>query len=278
MDAVERGINFIEQDDSRQYYVGYGGAPNSDGVVQCDAAIMAGAGRLGAVAALERVARTVSVARRVMEATPHAMLVGEGALKFARAQGFEEKELLTPKTRAEFEAWRAAGAAKPADQHDTVGLVARRGDSVVAGCSTSGLAYKLPGRVGDTPLVGSGLYAADSVGGAAATGVGEQIMRACLSFLVVELMRQGLSPQAACRAGIERLLALHGGKPARGVECCVVAISARGEFGAATTLGPATAPRLAFPFAVGFDDGAVELFSVSHPNDEPRRAEPSVQL
>jgi len=199
LDAVERGIRVVESDPD-EHSVGYGGWPNAEGVVELDAAIMDGTAQdAGSVAALRGIKHPISVARRVMEATPHAMLAGEGALAFALSQGFPEEDLLTEASRAGWEEWQRERELA-STTHDTVGLVAldARGDAA-AGCSTSGRSFKLPGRVGDSPLIGGGLYADSEVGGAAATGLGEEILKFCASFLVVEYMRRGHSPMEACR-------------------------------------------------------------------------------
>ncbi len=221
LDAVEAGVR-VSEADPKVRSVGYGGLPNEEGVVQLDACIMRGSDRnAGAVAALERVKHPISVARRVMERTRHLLLVGDGARRFALAQGFAEEDLLTPESKATWEKWKAEQAKKepagdePADAHDTIGMVAvdARGD-VAAACTTSGLAWKLPGRVGDSPLVGHGLYADSRVGGAASTGVGEEVIRVCGSFVVVEEMRRGRPPQEACEEACRRILERTGGKPA----------------------------------------------------------------
>ena len=171
---------------------------------------MRGSGEAGSVAFLEGFVHPISVARRVMEETPHLMLVGEGAGDFARAQGFEETELLTETSRAEWLRWREEHPQLPpinVENHDTIGLLALdRAGKIAAACTTSGAAYKYHGRVGDSPIIGAGLYADDAVGAATATGWGEAVIRACGSFLVVELMRQGHTPGEACRLAVERVI------------------------------------------------------------------------
>ena len=238
LDAVEAGINIVELD-PKVTSVGYGGRPNAEGLVELDAAIMDGPSHnAGAVAALRNIRRPISVARKVMEQTPHVMLAGDGALRFGVLQGFPEEELLTPQSRLHWEEWRM----KAETTHDTVGLIALDADgNLAAGCSTSGLAYKLPGRVGDSPIIGSGLYVDNDVGGAAATGVGEEIMKFCAGFLVVEFMRSGCAPDEACRRTIARILAK---TPAdKDVTIALIALSRDGQFGAAST-------RPEFPHAV----------------------------
>jgi len=245
LDAVELGIRVVESAPD-EHSVGYGGWPNAEGVVELDAAIMDGTAQdAGSVAALRGIKHPISVARRVMEATPHAMLVGEGALAFALSQGFPKEDLLTEESMAGWQEWRREREPDPT-AHDTVGMVALDAwGGIAAGCSTSGFAFKLPGRVGDSPLIGGGLYSDSEVGGAAATGLGEEILKFCASFLVVEFMRGGHSPMEACREVIERILRR---KPQNSeVTIALIALSKEGEFGAATT-------RLSFPYAVWTPD------------------------
>lgn len=212
LDAVEAGVRESESDPSVSS-VGFGGLPDASGQVTLDACIMDEKGDCGSVAFLHDIENPISVARMVMEKTPHVMMVGEGAKKFALANGFKEKELLTDKSRAEWEKWKAEhpDAIKHweinVENHDTIGLVAIDAQGNLSGaCTTSGLAWKLPGRVGDSPIIGAGLYVDNEVGAASATGVGEAVIRAVGSFLVVELMRQGHSPQDACRLATERVI------------------------------------------------------------------------
>jgi N4-(beta-N-acetylglucosaminyl)-L-asparaginase len=240
LDAIEHGIRLTEADPNVDS-VGIGGAPNSEGVVQLDACIMDGATqKAGAVAALERYPHAISVARRVMEKTKHVFLVGQGANDFAKQQGFETAELLTPEQKKKWEAWKIlqgnhpAGDSRPTN-HDTIALVGINADGALAGgCSTSGRAYKLPGRVGDSPILGGGLYVDGEVGAAGATGIGENVMRYCGSFLIVEMMRNGMDPESACRATIERIARLDG-KPPSDLHINFLAIDKRGRFGAAGT-------------------------------------------
>jgi len=202
LDALEQGVNVVE-DDPAVHTVGYNGLPNSEGVTQLDAAIMDGrTHKAGAVAALERVKNAISVARKVMEKTPHVMLVGAGALAFATKNGFKEQDLLSPEVRAEWEKSRKP----PADRHDTVaciGLDAK--GNLACAVSTSGLSNKLPGRVGDSPIIGAGSYVDNDVGGAAATGIGELAIRNAASFAIVERMRAGIDPTRACNEILERV-------------------------------------------------------------------------
>ena len=207
LDAVESGIRVTEADVSNAS-VGIGGIPNADGIVQLDACIMDGPDhQVGSVAAIEGIAHPISVARKVMEKTPHVMLAGEGAQKFALDQGFQHTNLLTKNREEEWKSWQK-GKDKEAhsDAHDTITLLAldQHGD-IAGGCSTSGWGYKLPGRVGDSPIIGGGLYVDNQVGAAGCTGKGENCMRYCASFMVVEFMRSGLDPQSACIAAIKRI-------------------------------------------------------------------------
>jgi N4-(beta-N-acetylglucosaminyl)-L-asparaginase len=206
MDAVEAGIRTAELDPTEQS-VGYGGLPNEEGVVQVDAAVMDGATMdVGSVAALEGVRAPISVARRVMADSRHVFLVGEGAARFARKHGFAVEDTLTDAAREKWEAWRGSPDDKTVG-HDTIGLLSMDSTgAIAAGCSTSGVGYKEVGRVGDSPLIGSGLYADNEAGAAAATGLGEEILKFCMSFQVVEFMRAGLPPTEACRAAVSRVL------------------------------------------------------------------------
>jgi len=233
LDAVEAGIRVVELDPN-EHSVGYGGTPNAEGRVQLDAAIMDGrTHRAGAVGALEGFRTPISVARRVMERSRHVFLVGEGARRFARAEGFAEEETLTEETRQAWLNWKAQQHGDGGG-HDTIGLVALDAEGNLAvGCSTSGVGYKEPGRVGDSPILGAGLYVDNEVGGAAATGLGEEIMKFCLSFLVVEGMREGRTPEDACREAILRMIR----KDAkyRSIPAAVVALDVRGRFGGYST-------------------------------------------
>lgn len=227
LDGVERGINVTEADPTMDS-VGLSGKPNAAGVVQLDACIMDGpTHKAGSVASLEGIAHPISVARRVMEKTKHVMLVGPGAREFAVKEGFP----IVPKKESGGGA-PAAPSSEP--EHDTIALIALAPDLTLAGgCSTSGLGGKLPGRVGDSPLIGGGLYVDGDIGGAGATGTGENILRFAGSFQVVEFMRQGLHPAEACVATVRRILSKH---PA-GMNPHVnfVALNKKGEYGAAGT-------------------------------------------
>jgi isoaspartyl peptidase/L-asparaginase-like protein (Ntn-hydrolase superfamily) len=238
LDAVEQGIQVPESDRGNSS-VGLGGLPNAAGVVQLDACIMSGPGhRAGSVAAMEGIRHPISAARRVMEKTPHVMLVGEGARMFALEEGLESVE---NNTAERYEAWRKKRAAaklsakspeKNPGNHDTIALLVLGADGNIAGgCSTSGWGGKLPGRVGDSPIIGSGLYVDNDVGAAGATGLGENVMRYCGSFLVVELMRQGLSPEEACLEAIRRIARKD--PKGTGISVSFVALDKKGRYGAA---------------------------------------------
>ena len=210
LDAVEAGVRVPEADPDVTT-VGYGGWPDRYGRVTLDACIMDEAGRCGSVAFLQDIKHPISVARQVMEKTPHVMLVGEGALDFALANGFEREDLLTERARQGWEDWKAEnGETVPIiniENHDTIGMLTLDASGNLSGaCTTSGAAYKYHGRVGDSPIIGAGLYVDNDVGGATATGWGEAVIRAVGCFLVVELMRQGHGPQEACRLAVERVI------------------------------------------------------------------------
>jgi len=212
LDAVEAGVRVTESNPDVST-VGIGGFPDASGVVTLDACIMDEKGDCGSVAYLKDIENPISVARAVMEKTPHVMLVGDGAREFAIESGFKPKSLLTEKSKAAWEKWKAdhPDAVKQGEinieNHDTIGMVAIDAKGNLSGaCTTSGLAWKLPGRVGDSPIIGAGLYVDNEVGAATATGMGEAVIRAVGSFLVVELMRQGNSPEDACRLAVERTI------------------------------------------------------------------------
>ena len=209
LDAVEAGARVIEAD-PEIHSVGLGGYPDRDGNVTLDASIMDHTGNAGSVACLSGIVHAASVARLVMTKTPHVMLVGEGAVRFALAEGFEPAELLTPEMEKRWRTWLQESRYRPQvnwERHDTLGLLAIDGGGRLAGvCTTSGMAYKMHGRVGDSPIIGAAVYVDNEVGAACATGLGEEVVKSCGSFLVVELMRQGLDPEAACRAAVQRIV------------------------------------------------------------------------
>lgn len=245
LDAVETGVRGPEAD-LKNHFVGRAGYPDRDGHVTLDASIMTGSGDCGAVAALEHIAHPISVARRVMERTPHVLLVGDGALQFALEQGFPREDLLTPESRAAWKRWLETHAYHPVfdneaeawgpgaggrHNHDTIGMLAIDARGQLAGaCTTSGMAWKMRGRVGDSPIIGAGLYVDGEVGAATSTGVGEEVIRNAGGFLVVELMRQGRSPQAACREAVERILRKR--PQTKDLQVGFLALNRRGEVGA----------------------------------------------
>lgn len=209
LDAVEWGVRQVEADPDN-HTVGLGGYPDRDGHVTLDACIMDESGNAGAVCFLQDIVHAVSVARKVMEKTPHVLLAGEGARQFALTQGFEKRNLLTEPARQAWEEWQKTSEYKPViniENHDTIGMLALDSAGNLSGaCTTSGLAYKMHGRVGDSPIIGAGLYVDNDVGAATATGMGEAVLKTCGTFLVVELMRQGRSPAEACKEAVMRIV------------------------------------------------------------------------
>lgn len=241
LDMVEEGARVPEADPTN-HSVGYGGYPDRDGHVTLDAIIMDDAGQVGAVAALEDVVHAVSVARRVMEKTPHTMLVGDGARSFAIDQGFEAKNLLTPESEAAWKEWMKTSRYQPVINienqrgtkynHDTIGILARSHDGRLAGaCTTSGMAFKMRGRVGDSPQAGCGLFVERGVGAATSSGVGEEVIRTAGSARVVSSMRAGLSPTAACREAVMHIARLRG-DAVKGEQVAFLALAADGSVGA----------------------------------------------
>lgn len=227
LDAVIAGVNLVE-DDPKENSVGYGGLPNEEGVVELDASVMHGpSGRGGAVAALQNIKNPSRVARRVMERSDHVLLVGAGALKFAKAHGFKEENLLTDESREAWLKWKENLSNRddwlpPHDEntkdisrliqsatrpYGTINCNAVDLKGNISGCTTtSGLAFKIPGRVGDSPILGAGLWVDNEVGAAGSTGRGEANLLACSSVMVVEFMRQGKSPEEACLLACERIM------------------------------------------------------------------------
>lgn len=229
LDAVERGVNQAELDATNPS-VGVGGLPDEDGELTQDAMIFWGPPHtVGAVGCIKRIKRPISVARQVMERTSHTLLVGDDATRFARKVGFVEEPLLTDAARRAWETWKADPRRQRSWTHDTLGMVAldAHGD-LCAGTSTSGKAFKIKGRVGDVPIPGAGAYVDNDIGGVAATGDGDVMMRFALAFSAVELMRAGASPADACARSLARVEA----KQYR-VQACLVALRKDGAFGAA---------------------------------------------
>lgn len=248
LDAVEAGVR-VPEADVKNTTVGKGGFPDRDGHVTLDACIMDSAGNCGAVLALEGITHAISVARLVMEKTPHVMLAGEGALQFALLQGFERENLLLPEGERAWKEWLKERQYKPIINienesfnrellpgnrynHDTIGMLAIDANGNMSGaCTTSGMAFKMRGRIGDSPIIGAGLYVDNEVGGATATGVGEEVVRTVGSFLVVELMRQGYTPEEACKEAVRRIIKK---KPeaSKSLQVGFLAMNKRGEYGA----------------------------------------------
>jgi len=234
LDAVEAGVRITESDvDNRS--VGIGGLPDRDGTVTLDACIMNHENDCGAVACISDIEHPISVARKVMEDTPHVMLVGQGAYEFAIEKGFSKTNLLTKDVKQDWEDWRTSEDLKKpeinSENHDTIGMLAIDASGNISGaCTTSGWAYKLPGRVGDSPIIGAGLFIDNEVGGACATGLGEAVIRIAGSATVVELMRHGKSPQEACEEAVNRIMAKH--KDLTGLQVGFLAINTKGEVGA----------------------------------------------
>jgi isoaspartyl peptidase/L-asparaginase-like protein (Ntn-hydrolase superfamily) len=214
LDAVEAGVR-VPEGDPEVITVGFGGIPDAGGKVTLDACIMDEKGRAGSVACLEHIIHPISVARLVMEKTPHVMLVGKGALDFALGNGFKKENLLTPQMKESWKKWKKEKREfsskinienQVIENHDTIGMLAIDKDGRISGaCTTSGMGFKMPGRVGDSPIIGAGLFVDGEIGGAAATGTGELVMKTLGSFLVVELMRNGLSPSDACEQAVKRI-------------------------------------------------------------------------
>ncbi len=248
LDAVEKGINIIEEDENNQT-VGIGGLPDREGHVTLDACIMDHESNCGSVMGLENIVNVISVARKVMEKTPHVILVGDGALQFAVDQGFKKVNLLTPKSEKAWREWLKTSKYEPKmnienqlykkdpmpggpDNHDTIGLIAMDAKgNISGGCSTSGMAYKMRGRVGDSPVIGAGLFVDNEVGAATSTGVGEEVIRCVGSHLVVELMRQGYTPEDACKEAVMRIVKKSPAK-SKNIQVGFLALNRKGEYGA----------------------------------------------
>lgn len=212
LDAVEQGVMVVESDPDVRT-VGMGGYPDREGHVTLDACIMKGNGDCGAVAFLQKIKNPIAVARKVMEKTPHIMLVGAGARQFALENGFKEEELLTEASKEDYQEWLKTSNYKPLiniENHDTISTLAIDKKGIMAGaCTTSGAAWKMHGRVGDSPIIGAGLFLDGAVGGACATGLGEEVIRTAGSAMVVEMMRNGKTPQQACEAIVQRIVQRH---------------------------------------------------------------------
>ncbi|WP_313807576.1 N(4)-(beta-N-acetylglucosaminyl)-L-asparaginase [Flavobacterium sp.] len=237
LDAVETGVR-IPEGDPKERSVGYGGRPDRDGRVTLDACIMDEFSNIGSVACLEHIKHPITVARAVMEKTPHVMLVGEGALQFALTQGHKKENLLVEASEKEWKEWLKTSNYKPIvniENHDTIGMIALDEHGNLSGaCTTSGMAYKMHGRVGDSPIIGAGLYVDNEIGAATATGHGEEVIRIAGCHLVVELMRQGKSPQKACEEAVMRIVKLtkNRNKNLKDIQVGFIALNKKGEHGA----------------------------------------------
>lgn len=232
IDAIVAGCR-VEEADLKNTTVGNGGAPDREGNVTLDACIMNKDGGYGAVVCMENIAHPISVARKVMEETPHVLLAGKGAEQFAVEQGFKRENLLTENSKKAWLKWKEKSEYKPIiniENHDTIGMLAidANGD-ISGGCTTSGMAYKMAGRVGDSAIIGSGLFIDNTIGGATATGMGEEVLKTVGSFLIVELMRQGKSPQEACEEGVKRIVKLNPNY--KNFQVGYVALNKQGEYG-----------------------------------------------
>jgi N4-(beta-N-acetylglucosaminyl)-L-asparaginase len=288
LDAVEEGVK-VTEDNPEVLSVGYGGLPDNEGRVTLDAAIMDWKARIGSVVFLEHIKNPISVARLILENVEHIILAGDGAYKYALLNGFRSESLLTEKSIGRYKEWRASDSGKSQEyhtedfelrpltlkekqklginedgNHDTIGMVAIDKDGhISASCTTSGTAWKLHGRVGDSPIVGAGLYVDGEIGGAASTGRGEECIRACGSFLVVEMMRQGKSPQEACMIAAKRVIKLnllsHKNRDSN-YQVGFIAINVKGEYGAYSV-------REGFEYAV-YKDGKNELTKSKFVMDE----------
>lgn len=252
LDAVEAGVMIPEADPS-DISVGYGGLPDRDGKVTLDACIMNEKGNCGAVMALEHIMHPIQVARLVMEQTPHVQLVGNGALQFALSKGFKKENLLTLEAEKMWKEWLKTSKYDPMTipkllekkneapepnpwpvallNHDTIGMIALDAKGNLSGaCTTSGMAYKMSGRVGDSPIIGAGLFVDNEVGAATATGVGEEVVKICGAHTIVEMMRHGASPEDACKEAVKRIVKNNGAK-ANTVQVGFLAINKKGEYG-----------------------------------------------
>ena len=232
MDAAEAGCRVLEADE-KNIYIGIGSLPDEIGKVTLDSCVMDSNGNCGSVAFLQNIVHPVSVARKVMEDTKHVMLVGEGARKFAISKGFKQRNLLTKESRKAWRNWlKDRRQMTPHEAHDTISMLVQDSNGDLAGaCTSGGWAYKLHGRVGDSPIIGAGLFVDNEVGSAAATGLGEEVIKTTGSFLVVELMRQGYSPTKACEEALKRVIKAHNGNP--DFQIGYIAMRKDGEVGSA---------------------------------------------
>ena len=235
VDALSAAVSgvAIEEENPKNSTVGYGGAPDRSGIVTLDACVMNHMGDCGSVIAVENIVNVARLAKDVMEKTPHVMLAGKGAQEFAISEGYKREDLLTQKSKEDWKKWLESEDYKPIiniENHDTIGMLCLDKNNNISGaCSTSGLAYKMKGRVGDSPIIGSGLFIDNKIGGAVATGLGEEVVKTVGSFLVVELMRQGKSPQEACESAVKRIVKSNSQKDK--FQVAYIAINKNGEVG-----------------------------------------------
>lgn len=236
LDAVEAGVK-IPEGDPTERSVGYGGRPDRDGRVTLDACMMDENANIGSVGCLEFIKHPIAVARAVMEKSPHVMLVGDGALQFALSQGFVKENLLLEESEKEWKEWLKTSQYKPIaniENHDTIGMIALDAEGNLSGaCTTSGMAFKMHGRLGDSPIIGAGLYVDNEIGAATATGHGEEVIRISGCHLVVELMRQGKSPQKACEEAVARIVNLtrKRNKNLKDIQVGFIALNKKGQYG-----------------------------------------------
>jgi len=232
LDAAIAGVA-IEEENPKNTTVGYGGAPDRTGKVTLDACVMNHLGDCGSVVAVENIVNVAKLAKDVMEKTPHVMLSGKGAEEFAISQGYKKTDLLTDQSKEEWEEWLKDQDYRPIiniENHDTIGMLCiDKNNNLSGACTTSGLAYKMKGRVGDSPIIGSGLFIDNKIGGAVATGLGEEVVKTVGSFLVVELMRQGLSPQEACEKAVKRIVSNNSQE--NKFQVAYIAMNKKGEVG-----------------------------------------------
>ena len=232
LDAAVAGVA-IEEENPKNTTVGYGGAPDRTGKVTLDACVMNHLGDCGSVVAVENIVNVARLAKDVMEKTPHVMLSGKGAEEFAISQGYKKTDLLTDQSKKECEEWLKDQDYRPIiniENHDTIGMLCiDKNNNLSGACTTSGLAYKMKGRVGDSPIIGSGLFIDNKIGGAVATGLGEEVVKTVGSFLVVELMRQGLSPQEACEKAVKRIVSNNSQE--NKFQVAYIAMNKKGEVG-----------------------------------------------
>jgi isoaspartyl peptidase/L-asparaginase-like protein (Ntn-hydrolase superfamily) len=253
LDAVEAGVR-VEEDDPENMSVGYGGRPDREGNVTLDACIMDANGECGAVVFLQNYKNPISVARKVMEETQHIMLAGKGAQQFAEEQGFKSVDLLTPKAKEAWEKWLENPDYNPEvniENHDTIGMLALDADGRLSGaCTTSGAAWKMHGRVGDSPIIGAGLFVDPEIGAACATGLGEEVVKTAGSALIVEMMRQGHSPEEACKIAVDRIISRNKriGTSLKNTQVGYLALNKDGAFGAYSI-------QKGFNYAVYNEDG-----------------------